>query len=1198
MKLSEIIPANEQLKIQELIDTHNTTNEFEVSLFSSQETSESLLTMEKFDNLISILTIVGERENVKPIYENTLDISFSIKLQSHINNKNNKNNNDNNGNNKHNNDNNNNNGNNKHNNDNNNNNGNNNNINFISYRITIYDIEQINEYLEMLHQRKNSLVFSVLIGFIFDKNNIAKNDKKKMTIMKKTKNVSSYITLPNVYARFKLDNEEQITKDEIQKLSNITKYFQENEYSIAYRFKERTTFSLTRNNNVFNIDLTRVRTSNKINAIETNNIKREIEIEPKIKDKKTLLPSLLNICEFIIKTIQESNTIITKTKSDLVISQYKNILNIKESSNELFSRKVVSLEVSHVVDMLPNKYAVTDKADGDHTQLLVMDNICYLISQNLVVKNTGLMVDSKFNGSILDGELIFIQKYNKYLFMVFDCLTIGNIPVKNEEKLMKRLEMSDELIDNINGDLINELIGGKKTIVNSKSSKSKESDNKTSKSKENNSKSSKSEESDNKTSKSNENNTKTSKSEESDNKTSKSKTTNNNISDGKFRYKELDLTKYDVANFDGKNGMLQYHKEQIISFYDDLDKTLNNKEINTLIVRRKYFIPINGVCDNEIFKYTSLLWNLFTYEQALKCPYHLDGLVMQPMSQAYVIDASLVRYYDYKWKPPTRNSIDLYSEFEKDSTGKMLICFDNTYEDSIKNRKFCIINLFVGQTTNNVEKPVPFNNEQSLSQSYVYLDDNDIPRSLDGKQIHDKTVVEYFYDSDLDKAIPYRWSAIETRYDKTESVQKYGQKYGNYITTAKKILSSIMNPVLMSDFDELSNDELFNKTFTKMRERIGSTYNMEEPYYAQKDKINETMRQFHNYIKSCLFYTYFNALYNNIQNNVLDLASGQAAAEIDKMYYCMAKSVVGVDIDINNIIESYARYKKYKMNGKKRNVPPMVFIQSNLAVEMVLESQERTLGNMTFENKQLFQQYFGVGNNIKYDRLDCQFALHYFFKNELTWKNFTDTLSQYSRPGSFFIATLFDGDLIKEKLKNANNYNEYYTVDGNKKLLFDIVKDYDDKNDDSMFGQTIKVHMGWISLDGVYLPEYIVKPSFLIEEMSKIDFELVETNNFESFYNNSEKFLKYSSENDGTENKKFYERIYKFYDKDDELINSSRNYSFLNRYYVFMKKEYDLNSEYEKYYKNNINNNMIPGKLATFDNKKHNGKFVKKPYHK
>ena len=80
MKLSEIIPANEQLKIQELIDTHNTTNEFEVSLFSSQETSESLLTMEKFDNLISILTIVGERENVKPIYENTLDISFSIKL--------------------------------------------------------------------------------------------------------------------------------------------------------------------------------------------------------------------------------------------------------------------------------------------------------------------------------------------------------------------------------------------------------------------------------------------------------------------------------------------------------------------------------------------------------------------------------------------------------------------------------------------------------------------------------------------------------------------------------------------------------------------------------------------------------------------------------------------------------------------------------------------------------------------------------------------------------------------------------------------------------------------------------------------------------------------------------------------------------------------------------------------------------------
>ena len=1093
MKLSEIIPNNEQSKIQDLIDKHNTTNEFEVSLFSSIETSESLLTMEKFDNLISILTIIGERENVKPVYENTLDISLSIKSQK---------------------------------------------TNFIAYRITIYDIEQINEYLEMLHQRKNSLVFSVLIGFIFDKNNISKNDKKKMSIMKKTKNVSSYITLPNVYARFKLDNEEQITKEEIQKLSNITKYFREGDYSISYRFKERTTFTLSRNNNLFNIDLTRVRSSNKINTIEMNNIKREIEIEPKIKDKKTLLPSLLNICEFIIKTIQESNSIITKTTSDLVIAQYRNILNIKESSNELYSRKVVSLEVSHVVDMLPNKYAVTDKADGDHTQLFVLDGNCYLISQNLVIKNVGLIVDSKFNGSILDGELIFIQKNNKYLFMVFDCLTIGNEPVKNEEKLMKRLELSDDLIENINSNNNNN-----KSNVSDTKSKSKKTST-----------------------------------------TANSSTTSNN-----YKYKELDLKKYNVSNFEGKDGMLQYHKEQIIMFYDDLEQSLNNKDTNSLIVRRKYFIPVNGVCDNEIFKYTSLLWNLFTYEKELKCPYHLDGLVMQPMTQAYVIDASLIRYYDYKWKPPKRNSVDLYSEFEKDEVGKMLVCFDNTYEDSVKNKKFCIINLFVGQTTNGIEKPVPFNNEKTLSQSYVYLDDNDIPRSLDGKQIHDKTVVEYFYDSDLDKAIPYRWSPIETRYDKTESVQKYGQKYGNYITTAKKILSSIMNPVLMNDFDELSNDELFNKTFTKLRERIGTNYSIDEPYYAQKEKINETMRHFHNYLKSSLFYTYFNALYNNIQNTVLDLASGRAAAEIDKMYYCMAKNVVGVDIDINNIIQSYSRYK----NFKKPNKPPMVFIQSDLSIVMMLENQERILGNMTFENKQLFQKYFGVNNTIQYDRLSCQFALHYFFKSEYTWQNFTATLNQYSRPGSFFVTTLFDGDLIKETLKGISSYKEYYTVDGNKKMLFDIVKKYDD-DDKNEFGQTIDVHMSWISLENEYLPEYIVKPSFLIKEMKKIDFELVETDDFEGFYNKSEKFLKFCSENDGTDNKGFYENIYKFYGKDNELVNSSRKYSFLNRYYVFMKKEVDLESEYNKYYKNNINNNMTPGKLSSFDK----NKFGKKHHNK
>lgn len=1049
MKLVEIIPKNELDAIQSMIDSHRQNKEFEVSIFSSKETSQDLLTLEKFENLISVLTVVANREKVTPIYSNTLDISFSLKNIT--------------------------------------------NDALTTYRITITDIEQINQYMEMLHQRKNSLVFSVLVGFIHDKG----VENKNITIMKKTKHIKSYITLDDVYLRFKLDDEEQLTKNEIAKLSNIVKSYKEEDYNINYRFKERTSFTLEREKNKFTIDLTRVRSSNKINAIENNNMKREIEIEADIKNSKTVLPSILSICEFIIKTVQESNFLITKTTSNAVIAKYKNILNLQDDKNSLYNRNVISLEVQHVVDFLPNKYAITDKADGDHCQLIVVEKgACYILTQNLVVKDIGIMVDKKFIGSILDGELILV-KQNKYLFMTFDCLILGDINVKNEEQLFKRLEYADELIQAIN-----------KT---------------------------------------------------------------------KFTYEQLDLEKYNVGEFDGKNGMLQYHKQNLLLFYDDIDDALQGKSNNTLF-RRKYFIPVYGVKSNEIFKYISMMWNTYSHDNTLKCPYHLDGWVAQPLNEKYVVEKNLVKLFDYKWKPPTRNSIDFYAEFERElGTNKIIVAFDNTFDNTIKNQKYCVVNLFVGSFANGVEKPIPFYPEKSLSQMYVYLDENEIPRSQDGKQINDKTVIECYYDNNLNKPYPFRWIPIETRYDKTESVQKYGQKYGNFVTTAQNIMNSIMNPLLAEDFDVLAKDELFPEMFEKLRSRITLESRVTEQYYAQKDKINTDMRKFHNYVKSNLIYTYFNAYYTFIQNNVFELASG-VGGELNKLYYVLAKSSVGIDLDAGNVTECVGRYNNLRKT--KPNFPPMSFIRADLSIKLDVESQEKMIGDFTFNNKELLNKYF-VNNITLFDALSCQFALHYFFKNSDTWNNFLTTVDTYSREGSFFIVTLFDGDLVREKLKNVSHYEEFYTTaTGEKKVLFDIVKRYADEDKKEEFGQTISVHMSWISNEGTYIDEYLVKPDFLINEMAKIQFDLVDTDNFNNQYEMSKRFLQYGAKHDATKNKGTFSDVYKLYG-DDEIDIASRSYSFLNRYYVFKKKENNLNEVYDKYYKHKDTDTILrPGKIA------------------
>jgi hypothetical protein len=59
----------------------------------------------------------------------------------------------------------------------------------------------------------------VLVGFIEE----SKGKDKSLSIQKKTKNVSSYITLEDIYMRFKLYKEEELTPDEMKKLQNIKK---------------------------------------------------------------------------------------------------------------------------------------------------------------------------------------------------------------------------------------------------------------------------------------------------------------------------------------------------------------------------------------------------------------------------------------------------------------------------------------------------------------------------------------------------------------------------------------------------------------------------------------------------------------------------------------------------------------------------------------------------------------------------------------------------------------------------------------------------------------------------------------------------------------------------------------------------------------------------------------------------------------
>ena len=71
---------------------------------------------------------------------------------------------------------------------------------------------------------------------------------------------------------------------------------------------------------------------------------------------------------------------------------------------------------------------------------------------------------------------------------------------------------------------------------------------------------------------------------------------------------------------------------------------------------------------------------------------------------------------------------------------------------------------------------------------------------IEGNIINDGTVVEVIYVNDASLPHQYRWKILRTRWDKTESVHKFGRRYGNAQRTALAVWRSITNPILMTDF--------------------------------------------------------------------------------------------------------------------------------------------------------------------------------------------------------------------------------------------------------------------------------------------------------------------------------------------------------------------------------------------------------------
>lgn len=932
------------------------------------------------------------------------------------------------------------------------------------FRCTIDGVNNINSFLGVTHLKKNNLIFSTFLSQYLDKDGYS--------IIKKTKDKDNKLDFNNYYIRFRLSSEESIDNELKRNLIKLP--FSQSD-NIIYRYKQRFSYEIEKN---MNIDMTIVKTSNDVNKIQQSLKTYEMEIDysdTNINADK--LKKILKEVEDIKKVMIGSDIIVKKKDEDSIVINYKNLVygSNNLNFNNLYSMHPVSTEVQHIIDFIPNKYAVSDKSDGEKYVMFIDNDKVYFISNNLTVKFNEDIKVKNLNKSIFEGEYIYLDKEQKYIFMIYECLFFKGKDIRSETNYKNRYEYIYKLLD----------------VVNNKD------------------------------------------------------------------YVKIEQYN-DTYNI---NKIKKHFKNQIISFYDKLDKSINKIKKNEVYISSKIVLFPPGGNNSEVFLFSDLIWNFCTKSSDVKCPYSLDGIIFTPLDQKYTRELKEQKLPIYKYKPPHLNSIDVFIKFDRNKdTCELLRIFDNSIPDTLEFSSYQVASIFVGDKIGDSEKPVPFNPDMKSNKIYLPIENGQV-RDVKGNIVEDNTVVEIVYDNNSKLPLQYKWTIIKTRWDKTEFVIKHNKKYGNYKLIADKIWKSIKEAVTFNEINNLANPNTYTTQMNILKSRLDSrviaSQRQQDKYYQKISNLAKPMREFHNWIKSILIYTYASPLSKKIdgkkeRQSFLDIGCGRGG-DILKVYHARVGEYVGVDVDFEGIY-SATDGAISRFNFLKKKFPDfgkVSYLQADGGIKFDVESQQKSLTSLSNENKNMIQKVFKDGK--KFDVFNFQFSIHYLFANKQTIQNMISNIRTYLNKDGYILITVFDAERVHKLIKNDDYKSMYTDEEGNRNIFYGIKKKYDGELSNNK-GNSIDVHMSWINEEDKYIEEFLVTKELMLKTMKEAECKLVDTDLFENLYNlNKPYFSNVIKYEENPKNKQFYEKVGSFYETLTGADKESRDYSFLYRYYVFRK---------------------------------------------